>query len=125
MGADRRGIAMASLLDCKLVLPEPLTGLRPVRRERQRWQRLGRAEGELDVGYDTADRPVRVEYHWARYLSLANPALADVYTAELWVRQPGGDWLYLIRPSGQGFARVDHARVRQLFATQLGLDAGA
>jgi hypothetical protein len=115
---------MASLLDEKLLLPEPLTGLRPVRRERQRWQRLGRAEGELDVGYDAADRPVRVEYHWARYLSLANPELADVYTAELWVRQPAGDWLYLIQPGGAGFLRVDHDRVRSLFARHLGLDAG-
>lgn len=112
---------MGNLLDAKLELPEPLTGLRAV----QRWQWLGRAEGELDVGYDAADRPVRVEYHWARYLSLANPELADVYTAELWVRQPGGDWLYLIRPSGRSFERVAHAQVRLLFARHLSLDAGA
>jgi hypothetical protein len=116
---------MASLLDDKLVLPEPLTGLRPVRRERQRWQRLGRAEGELEIGYDAAGRPVRVEYHWARYLSLANPALADLYTAELWVRQPPGDWLYLIRPGSRGFERVAHDRVGSLLARHLGLDAGA
>jgi hypothetical protein len=57
---------MESLLEARIELPEPLTGLRPVRRERQRWQRLGRAEGELEIGYDAGDRPVRVEYHWAR-----------------------------------------------------------
>jgi hypothetical protein len=116
---------MASLLDAKHDLPEPLTGLRPVRRERQRWQRLGRAEGELDIGYDAEDRPVRVEYHWARYLSAANPALADVYTAELWVRQPDGDWLYLVRPGAQHFARVAHVRLRPLLVRHLGLDPGA
>ena len=106
------------------MLPASLTGIRAVRREHQCWQRLGRAEGELDVGYDAADRPVRVEYHWARYPSLANPGLADVYTAELWVRQPGGHWLYLIRPSAQGFARFAHAAVRILFVRHLGLAVG-
>jgi hypothetical protein len=115
---------MESLLEARIELPEPLTGLRPVRRERQRWQRLGRAEGELEVGYDAEDWPVRVEYHWARYLSGADPNLPDVYTAELWVRQPDGDWLYLVRPTGGGFRRVPHARVRELFARHLGLDAG-
>jgi hypothetical protein len=106
-------------------LPEPLTGLRAVRFEHQRWQRLGRAEGELNVGYDEAGRPVRVEYHWVRYLSRANPALADVYTAELWVRQPDGDWLYLLRPAERGFVRVRHEAVRRLFRAHLNLDAGA
>jgi hypothetical protein len=115
---------LESLLERKMTLPEPLTGVRPVRRERQRWQRLGRAEGELDIGYDQADRPVRVEYHWVRYFSLANPALPDVYTAELWVRQPEGDWLYLVRPTADGFQRVGHDAVRALFARHLGLDAG-
>ena len=108
----------------RLVLPEPITGCRPVRRERQRWQRLGRAEGELDVGYDAGGRPVRVEYHWLRYLSRANPDLEDVYTAELWVRQPEGDWLYLVQPGSAGFRPVHHADVRRLFALQLNLDAG-
>lgn len=112
-------------MDDKHELPEPLTGLRPVRRERQRWQRLGRAEGELDIGYDAADRPVRVEYHWARYLSVANAELADVYTAELWVRQPDGDWLYLVRPGAKSFARVAHDRLRPLLVQHLGLDPGA
>lgn len=114
-----------SPLDDRIVLPEPLSGLRPVRRERQRWQRLGRAEGELEIGYDAQDRPVRVEYHWVRYFSRANPALPDVYTAELWVRQPEGDWLYLIRPTADAFERVSHADVREIFARHLGLDAGA
>lgn len=115
---------MTSLLDDRIVLPEPLTGVRPVRRERQRWQRLGRAEGELDIGYDTADRPVRVEYHWVRLFSRADPGLADVYTAELWVRQPDGDWLYLVRPAEDGFRRVAHRAVRAVLARHLGLDPG-
>jgi hypothetical protein len=113
-----------SLLADKVELPEPLGGVRPVRRERQQWQRLGRAEGELDVGYDAAGRPVRVEYHWARYFSRANPAVADVYTAELWARRPGGDWLYLARPGGAGVRTLPHAEVRRLFAIHLNLDAG-
>lgn len=118
-------MAAASLLDEQRIdLPEPLAGLRPVRRERQRWQRLGRAEGELDLGYDAEDRTVRVEYHWARYFSRANPALADVYTAELWVRQPEGHWLYLLRPAEAAFRPVPHARVREVFRRHLGLDPG-
>jgi len=95
-----------------------------VRQERQRWQRLGRAEGELDIGYDADGRPVRVEYHWQRYFSCANPDLGDVYTAELWMRQPEGDWLYLVQPGSAGFRPVHHADVRRLFALQLNLDAG-
>ena len=113
-----------SLLDDMLALPEPLTGRRVVRRERQRWQRLDRAEGLLDVGYDEADRPVRVEYHWVRYFSRANPAVADVYTAELWVRQATGDWLYLLRPARDGFVAVPHAALRPLLMRQLGVDVG-
>ncbi len=54
------------------------------------------AEGELEIGYDAGDRVVRVEYHWVRLFSRANPQVPDVYTAELWVRQRGGDWLYLV-----------------------------
>ena len=54
---------MISLVDARHELPEPLTGLRPVRTERQRWLRHGRGEGELKIGYDASDRPVRVEYH--------------------------------------------------------------
>ena len=115
---------MPSLEDDRLSMPEPLTGLRPVRQERQRWQRLGRAEGELDIGYDAGGRPVRVEYHWIRHLSRANPALEDIYTAELWVRQADGNWLYLLRPEHTRFARLDHVRVRSLLAKGLGLDVG-
>lgn len=115
---------MPSPLEDKLLLPEPLTGLKPVRRERQRWQRLGRAEGELDVGYDAEDRPVRIEYHWVRYFSQANPALADVYTAELWVRQPDGGWLYLVRPTRDAFERVAHASLRPLLLQHLNIDVG-
>ena len=108
----------------KVPLPEPITGRRPARRERQRWQRLGRAEGELDIGYDAEGRLVRVEYHWARYFSRANPGLEDVYTAEIWIRQPGGDWLYLVLPGADGFRAVPHAEVRRLLAAHLNLDAG-
>ena len=115
---------MVSLLAAKHVLPEPLGAIRPVRRERQSWQRLGRAEGELEIGYDSAGLPVRVEYHWARYLSRADPRLADVYTAELWARRPAGDWLYLLRPGVGGFINVAHDRVRPLLARHLGVDPG-
>lgn len=116
---------MISLVDAKHELPEPLTGVRPVRTERQRWLRHGRGEGELKIGYDASDRPVRVEYHWVRNLSRANPGLPDVYTAELWVRQPDGDWLYFLRPTGTRFVRVGHDLVRPLLAQHLGLDTGA
>jgi len=116
---------MISLVDAKHELPEPLTGLRPVRTEWQRLLRHGRGEGELKIGYDAADRPVRVEYHWVRYLSRANPGLPDVYTAELWVRQPDGDWLYFLRPTGARFVRVSHDLVRPLLAQHLGLDTVA
>ena len=115
---------MRLLAAARIDLPEPLGGVRPVRRERQRWQRLGKAEGELDVGYDAGGRPVRVEYHWARYFSRANPDVADVYTAELWARRPDGDWLYLVRPGAAAFATVRHADVRRLMALHLNLDAG-
>jgi hypothetical protein len=115
---------MSSLETLRITLPEPIGGLRPARRERQRWQRLGRAEGELDLGYDAEGRLVRVEYHWLRHLSRANPDLDDVYTAELWARRADGDWLYLVRPGGDAFAPVRHADVRRLFAQHLNLDAG-
>lgn len=106
-------------------MPEPLTGIVVVRRERQAWQRLGRAEGELEVGWDAERRPVRVEYHWTRYLSRANPKLDDVYTAELWVRQEDGEWLYLLRPERHHFERVEHAAVRAVLASHLGIDTGS
>jgi hypothetical protein len=78
-----------------------------------------------DMGYDRQGRPVRVEYHWVRYFSAADPKLADVYTAEFWVRQADGDWLYLVRPGEEGFARVAHERLRPMLVRQLGLDPGA
>ena len=109
----------------RIELPEPLGALRPVRTERQRWQRLGRAEGELVLGYDPTDRPVRVEYHWVRWLSRAHADMADVYTAELWARRPAGDWLYLLRPERTSFVPVPHARVRPLLAQHLNVDVGA
>ena len=105
-------------------MPEPLTGVRAVRREQQRWHRINRAAGELEIGYDAQGRPVRVEYHWIRWFSRANPAVDDVYTAELWVRQPSGDWLYLQRPSQVGFVAASHAAVRGLLARHLNIDAG-
>lgn len=106
-------------------LPSPLGGIPAVRFEHQHWQRLDRAEGELRVGYDERDRPVRVEYHWRRYFSRANPALEDVYTAELWVRRPDGDWLYLVRPAAQNFVRVAHDALRPLLHEHLNLEIGA
>lgn len=109
----------------RIELPEPVGVVRPTRTERQRWHRLGRAEGELIVGYDAADRAVRVEYHWVRWLSRAQPGLSDVYTAELWARRPGGDWLYLLRPERTCFVPVLHARVRAVLAQHLNLDVGA
>jgi hypothetical protein len=109
----------------RLSLPEPITGRRAIRRERQRWQSLGRAEGELDIGYDADGALVRVEYHWLRHFSQAASGLNDVYTGELWVRQDDGDWLYLVQPTGGGgFEKVGHADVRRLFALHLNLDAG-
>ncbi len=109
----------------RIVLPEPLGALRPVRSELQRWHRLGRAEGELSIGYDTADRPVRIEYHWIRWLSLADPALPDVYTAELWARRPQGDWLYIVRPGLDRFALVAHHELAPLLARHLGIELGS
>jgi hypothetical protein len=106
----------------RLVLPEPLGAIRPVRTEHQRWQRHRRAEGELLIGRDAADRAVRVEYHWVRWLSLADPGLADVYTAELWARRPDGDWLYLLRPGRAHALPVSHRRVAPLLRAQLGVD---
>lgn len=105
-------------------MPEPMTGRRVVRRERQAWQRLGRAEGELEIGWDAEGQAVRVEYHWWRYLSRANPKLSDVYTAELWVRQEDGEWLYLLRPGRRHFERVTHEAVRTVLAGHLGVDTG-
>ena len=108
----------------RLSMPEPLIGLRPVRYQHQRWQRRDRAEGELEIGYDANGRTVRVEYHWVRWFSRANPELSDVYTAELWVRRPDGDWLYLLRPAKTWFVPARHADVRAVLARHLNLDVG-
>lgn len=108
----------------RLTLPEPITALRPVRFEHQHWQRLERAEGELDIGYDAQGRPVRIEYHWIRYFSRANPELDDVYTAELWARQKDGGWLYLVQPGHHGFVAVPHDPLRTLLKEHLNIDIG-
>jgi hypothetical protein len=108
----------------RLRLPEPLNGERVVRFEHQHWQRLDRAEGELDVGYGSADWPVRIEYHWKRHFSRANPAIDDVYTAELWVRQQTCDWLYLVQPGQATFVTVAHAPLRTLLMKHLNIDIG-
>lgn len=105
----------------RILLPEPLGGIRPVRFEHQHWQRRGRAMGELEIGYDAHDRPVRIEYHWIRWLSRADPAAADVYTAELWARRPTGDWLYIVRPGLDRFATVAHAELAPLLARHLNI----
>ncbi len=108
----------------RIPLPEPLGTIRPVRVEHQHWHRIGRAEGELVIGYDAEGRPVRIEYHWVRFLSRANPALADVYTAELWARRPDGDWLYIVRPGLDRFASVAHRDLAPHLARHLGIDLG-
>ena len=108
----------------RLSLPEPLTGVQPVRVERQHWQRLDRAEGELVVGYDATDRPVRIEYHWKRFFSRANPELDDVYTAELWARDRDGSWLYLVQPGEARFVPVPHDPLRALLQEHLNIDIG-
>ncbi|WP_027133631.1 hypothetical protein [Geminicoccus roseus] len=108
----------------RLVLPEPLGTLRPARTETQRWQRLGMAEGELVLGWSAGQVLVRIEYHWIRWLSRADPGADDVYTAELWARRPAGDWAYLILPGGPRLRLVEHGRLRPLLARQLGVDIG-
>lgn len=111
-------------IEHRLTLPEPITALRPVRSEHQHWQRLDRAAGELAIGYDARDRPVRIEYHWIRYFSRANPDLEDVYTAELWARQRNGSWLYLVQPGDHGFVAVPHDPLRSLLKEHLNIDIG-
>jgi hypothetical protein len=105
----------------RLALPEPLIGRPVAREERQQWARPGKAEGELILGYDSDARPVRVEYHWWRWFSRTNPELEDVYTAELFVRQPDGDWLYIRLPGQTAFVRAPHERVRAVLAEHLGV----
>lgn len=108
----------------RIVLPQPIGVRAVVRSETQRWQRLGRAEGELILGWGEAGFPVRVEYHWIRWLSRADPAAADVYTAELWARRPAGDWLYLVRPGADSFQPVPHDGVRRLLRQHLDVEVG-
>ena len=109
----------------RFLLPEPIGIELPVRFEHQHWQRLDRAEGELDVGYDAAGSVVRVEYHWLRYFSKANPELDDVYTAELWCKRPAGDWLYLVRPGQDQFRLVEHGDLQPLLNQHLNIDIDA
>jgi hypothetical protein len=109
----------------RIVLPEPLGTIRPARSEVQRWQRLGRAEGELVLGWSAGDALVRVEYHWIRRLRLTNPAAADIYTAELWAKRPAGDWCYMILPGEPRLHVVDEAQLRPLLLRQLGVDIGS
>lgn len=108
----------------KLDLPEPLGGREVLSREVQQWQKLGRASGHLEVGYDGDGQPVRIEYHWHRYFSHANPHLTDVYTAELWVRHRDGHWMYLLRPSQNSFVPVVHDKLRPLLRRHLNVDIG-
>ncbi len=109
----------------RLALPEPLGALQPARSETQRWQRIGRAEGELILGWSADSRLVRVEYHWIRRLSEANPATDDIYTAELWARRPDGDWAYMVLPGEPRLHRVGHDRLQPLLLQHLGVDIGA
>jgi hypothetical protein len=109
----------------RLVLPEPLGTLRPSRYETQRWQRLGRAEGELVLGWSADGMLVRIEYHWIRRLSLADRQAADIYTAELWAQRPTGEWAYMVLPGEPRLHVVQHERLRPLLRRQLGVDIGA
>ena len=105
-------------------LPEPLTGLAATRTERHDWQRLGKAEGLLVVGFDEDDQPVRVDYHWWRFYSRNVNGADDVYTAERWVKQPAGHWLYIVQPGAAGFVSVEHRQLRPLLADNLNVDIG-
>ncbi|MFO1039682.1 MAG: hypothetical protein U1E45_22790 [Geminicoccaceae bacterium] len=114
----------SDLLPEKLCMPEPLGTREVIRREVQHWQKLGRASGHLEVGYDADDQPVRIEYHWIRYFSRTNPKVSDIYTAELWARHRDGHWMYLLRPSQNSFVPVAHDRLRPLIRTHLNIDIG-
>lgn len=106
----------------RIVLPAPLGVLRPARTETQRWQRLGRAEGELVLGWSPTDELVRIEYHWIRRLGQANPDLEDVYTAELWAKRPAGDWYYMVLPGEHRLHVVQQEALQPLLLSQLGVD---
>ena len=108
----------------RLVLPEPMGALRPVRTETQRWQRISRAEGELTLGWDAADKPVRIEYHWIRRISESDPSAADIYTAELFAKRPTGDWSYMLLPGKPVLHTVEHDQLRPLLLKHLGVDIG-
>ena len=108
----------------RIVLPEPLGTVRPSRYETQRWQRLGRAEGELVLGWSADGALVRIEYHWIRRLSLADPSVADIYTAELWAQRPTGEWAYMLLPGEPRLHAVQHERLRPLLLRQLAVDIG-
>jgi hypothetical protein len=102
--------------------PPVVGGRSVVRSEAQKWSRSDRAEGSLDLGYDSDDRPVRVEYHWWRWFSRADPTLDDVYTAELWVQRLSGDWVYLLHPGSGVAATVSHDKLRPILIQALGVD---
>ncbi|MCB1885722.1 MAG: hypothetical protein KDG89_17330 [Geminicoccaceae bacterium] len=107
-----------------LAPPEPLGTLRPLRSERQRWERRGAAWGEIDLGYDGEGRVVRVGYRWFRRLLLAGGGIEEVTTAELWALGRDGAWRYAIRPGGDGFRAVPHGPLRRLLRAHLNVDIG-
>lgn len=107
------------------VFPPVLGGRNVVRSESQKWSRADRAEGSLDLGYDAEDRTVRIEYHWWRWFSRADPTLDDVYTAELWLRRPAGDWIYLLYPGSGVAVTVSHDKLRPVLIKALGVDVEA
>ena len=104
------------------IFPPVVGGRRVVRTETQKWSRADRAEGTLDLGYNSKNQTVRVEYHWWRWFSRADSTLKDVYTAELWVQRPAGDWIYLLHPGSGVAATVSHDRLRPLLIQALGVD---
>lgn len=109
----------------RYTFPAVVGGCPVARTEDQSWSRHDRAQGTLHIGYDTADRFVRIEYHWWRWFSRADPDMDDVYTAELWVRRPDGDWTYLLHPGDEVAVRVRHAELRPVLAQALGIDIEA
>jgi hypothetical protein len=104
------------------IFPPVVGGRAVARTEAQNWSRADRAEGRLELGYDADDRPVRIEYHWWRWFSRAEPSIADVYTAELWIRRADGDWTYLLHPGSGVAATVTHHALRPVLVQALGVD---
>ena len=118
-----RNRCMSDATDLEPYVFPPVAGGRAVlRTEDQRWSRQGRADGLLTIGYGEGDQPVRIEYHWWRWFGRADPRAEDVYTAELWVRRPVGDWSYLLYPGPESAALVDHDRLRPVLLQALGVD---